>query len=452
MAPVSTSTKELQMRFLSGIVFGLVVLGSAIAVADDWPQWMGPQRDNVWREQGLVDEFPEGGPRVVWRSPLAGGYAGPAVADGKLFVTDYVTKENVKVDNFDRKASTGVERVLCLDAKTGKELWKHDYPVTYTISYPAGPRCTPIVEGDKVYTLGAEGNLICFKTTNGDVLWQKDLPKEYNTKTAMWGYASHPLIDGDKFLCLAGGPGTHAIALNKDTGEQIWGKLTSPEQGYSPPLIIEAGGKRQLILARINALTSVDPETGDEFWSIPYEATSGSLIMTPVRSSNYLYVGGYNKQSLMVKLAEDATNADIVWRNKNQHGLSPVNVQPFVDGDTMYGFDQDGVMYGVEIPSGKRLWDTTEPVSERPVYSGTAFIVRHGDEGNRYWLFNERGELIIANLTPGGYEEVDRTPSLLAPTNQAFGRDVVWSMPAFANRRMYVRNDEECICVDLAKE
>jgi hypothetical protein len=155
---------------------------------------------------------------------------------------------------------------------------------------------------------------------------------------------------------------------------------------------------------------------------------------------------------MVVELAAETPAAEIVWRNKIQQGISPVNVQPFVNNGVMYGFDQDGQLYAVELPSGKRLWETTEPVSERPLYSGTAFIVRHGDAGDRYWLFNERGDLIIANLTPEGYREIDRAAQLLAPTNQAMGRDVVWSMPAFANRRMYVRNDQECICVDLAKK
>jgi hypothetical protein len=174
--------------------------------------------------------------------------------------------------------------------------------------------------------------------------------------------------------------------------------------------------------------------------------------MTPVRSANYLYVAGYNMQSLLVELADNEPAAEIVWRNKPQHGISPVNVQPFVDGHVMYGFDQNGRLYAAQLPGGERLWDTTEPVSERPVYSGTAFLVRQGDDGNRYWLFTERGELIIANLTPQGYEEIDRSESLIKPTNHAFGRDVVWCMPAFANKRMYVRNDEECICVDLEEK
>ena len=437
------------MRSIVVVLSIISCLHVGIAAADDWPHWMGPKRDNVWREEGLLEKFPEGGPRVVWRTPVAGGYSGPAVADGKVFLTDYVTEADVKVENFSRDEFTGVERVLCLDAETGEEEWRHEYPVKYTISYPAGPRATPIVDGGKVYTLGAEGNLICFVADSGDVVWQKDLPKEYDTKTALWGYASHPLVDGQRLICVVGGEGSHAVAFDKHTGEELWRTLTSPEQGYSPPTIIEAGGKRQLILVRVNAVTSVDPETGKEYWSVPYEATSGSVIMSPVRAGRFLYVGGYADKNLLLELADDRPAAEIVWRDKPKHGVSPVNVQPFVDDGMMYGFDQNGRLYGVELPSGERVWETTEPISRRPVYSGTAFIVRQGEDGDRYWLFTENGDLIIARLTPEGYEEIDRA-HLIAPTNTAFGRDVVWCMPAFANQRMVVRNDKECICVDLA--
>jgi len=430
--------------------FLAIVSSSSICHADTWPQWMGPKRDNVWREEGLIEKFPQGGPRVVWRQPVAGGYAGPAVVGDKVYVTDYVTDDNVKVDNFDRKEFTGIERVLCLNEATGKEIWHHEYPVKYTISYPAGPRCTPIIDGDRLYTLGAEGNLICFKAATGDIIWQKDLPKEYKTKTAMWGYASHPLIDGEKFICIAGGDGTHAIALDKTTGAEIWHSSKAPEQGYSPPTIVKVGDKRQLLLARPSALSAVDPETGREYWSVPYDATSGSVIMSPVKFANYIYLGGYAKKSLLVEVADDGSKADVVWRDKAQHGISPINVQPFVTEEAMYGFDQNGTLYCVELPSGKRLWETTKPVSDRPASNATAFIVRQGEKGDRYWLFNDSGDLIIARLSLKGYEEIDRA-HLIEPTNTAFGREVVWCMPAFANKRMYVRNDSECICVELAK-
>lgn len=416
------------------------------AWAEDWPQWMGPGRDNVWREDGLIDKFPEGGPPILWRAEVAGGYAGPAVAEGKVFVTDYVTADNVKVANFERKTFTGMERVICLDEASGKELWKHEYPVTYTISYPAGPRCTPTVHEGKVYTLGAEGKLICFDAKLGKVIWDKDLLKEYNTKAALWGYASHPLIDGNKLICVAGGDGSHTVAFDLETGAELWRSYDSPEQGYSPPTIVEAAGVRQLITARPNGVSSADPETGKEYWSVPYTATSGSIIMSPVKVGDYLYVGGYSDQSLMLKLSQDKPGAEIVWGNEPKHGVSPINVQPIADGETIYGFDQSGNLMAVAVPGGERLWETPKPVSERPANSGTAFIVRQGD---RYWLFNDSGELIIARLSPEGYEEIDRT-KIIEPTNNAFGRDVVWCMPAFANKKLFVRNDAECICVDLA--
>ncbi len=415
------------------------------AVADDWPQWMGPGRDNVWREDKLIERFPAGGPAILWRTPVAGGYAGPAVADGHVFLMDYVTGDDVKVDNFDREETSGTERVLCLDEKSGEIQWKHEYSVTYNISYPAGPRCTPIVEDGKVYALGAEGNLACLDAVTGKMVWSKDFHTDYDTKTALWGYASHPLVDGDNLICIVGGEGSHVVAFDKTTGEERWKALTSPEQGYSPPTIIEAGGARQLILLRIDAVTSVDPATGEEFWSVPYEASSGSIIMSPVISGDFLYAGGYSNKSLLLKLASDKPAAEVVWHNRGANAISPVNVQPYAEDGILYGFDQKGVMRAIDLEAGKKLWETSEPVSERPQNSGTAFIVRQGD---RNWLFTDGGDLVIGKISPTGFEEFDRA-KVIEPTNTAFGRDVVWSMPAFANRRAYIRNDEECICVDL---
>lgn len=432
------------------VMLGLFLAGCLASVdADDWPQWMGPQRDNVWRESGVLEKFPDGGPEIVWRSPVAGGYAGPAVAGGRVYVTDYVSADNVKVDNFQRETFTGTERVLCLDETSGELLWKHEYPVRYTISYPSGPRCTPNVVDGRVYTLGAEGNLFCFDAQSGDILWSHDLPKEYDAKTALWGYAGHPLVDGQQLITLAGGEGSHVVAFDKDTGEEIWRALTSKEQGYSPPTIIRAAGVRQLILLRPDAVTAVDPASGDEYWSVPYEATNGSIIMSPVVSGDLLFAAGFSNKNLLLELASDEPGAEVLWRDERKSAISPVNVQPFVDDDTMYGFDQNGTMYGVDLRSGERLWETTEPLGvKRAPQSGTAFIVK---SGKRFFLFNESGELIIARLSRSGYEEIDRA-KVIEPTNVAFGRDVVWCPPALANRRCYVRNDEACICVDLAAE
>ncbi|MCA8995895.1 MAG: PQQ-binding-like beta-propeller repeat protein [Planctomycetaceae bacterium] len=432
---------------LTMIVLGLFGLMATFAAAEDWPQWMGPQRDNIWREKGIVDKFPEGGPKVLWRTPLAGGYAGPAVADGRVFVTDYTSSENVKVDNFQRKEFTGTERVLCLDEQTGKKLWEHEYPVKYTVSYPAGPRCTPTVDGDRVYFLGAEGHLFCCDVKKGTVHWSKHFAEEYGTKTALWGYASHPLVDGDKLICVVGGEGTHAVAFNKKTGEEIWRTESSTEQGYSPPSIVEIGGLRQLLLFRPGAISGVDPETGKPYWSVPYEASNGSVIMTPIVKDRYVYAAGYSNHNLLVEVGEDGRSAKAVWQDLGKQAISPVNVQPFLVGDIIYGCDQNGTLYAIDLATGERIWGTNEHLnSERPVGSGTSFIVKQGD---RFWLFNEQGELIICKLDRDGYHEIDST-KVIDPTNFAFGREVVWCMPAYANRHAYIRNDQECICVDLS--
>ena len=417
-------------------------------VADDWPNWMGPKKDNVWRESGLLEKFPIDGPKILWKSKLAGGYAGPAVVGDKVFVTDYVTTENNKFENFDRKKNfSGTERVFCLSATSGKEIWKHEYAVKYTISYPGGPRCTPVVHENKVYTLGAEGALFCFDAASGKIIWEKNLPKEYKTKAALWGYAGHPLIDGDNLITLVGGKGSHIVAFNKNTGKEVWKGLTSSEQGYSPPTIIEAGGVRQLILLRPDKVTSVDPKNGKEYWSIPYSATSGSIIMSPVKVGDFLYVAGYSNKSLLLKLNSEKPAAEVVWRDKKRKAFSPVNVQPIAIEKTIYGFDQNGKLVGLEIPSGDRLWETAKPIGKRAQGSGTAFIVKQAE---RFWLFNEKGELVICKLSDEGYEEIDRA-KVIEPTSLAFGRDVVWSMPAFSNKRAFIRNDKQIICVDLSR-
>ena len=428
----------------------LIAISSALpttARADDWPQWMGPRRDNVWREEGVVAAFPAAGPAVVWRTPVAGGYAGAAVAGGRVFVTDYVTEADVKVANFERKTSTGKERVLCLDEATGRLLWKHEYPVTYTIAYPAGPRCTPTVHGDRVFTLGAEGDLVCLDTATGRVVWARDLKKDYATKAALWGWASHPLVDGDRLVCVVGTAVAHAAAFDLATGREVWRTGKAPEQGYVPPSIIEAAGVRQLVLAKPDGVYAVEPETGKVLWETPYDADNGSIIMTPVRVGAHLYIGGYQGKNLLLELRGDAPGVEVVWRNRPKQGISAVNVQPFVADGLVYGFHESGELRAMRVPEGDFAWRGGGPLRGRPQGSGTAFITRQGD---RYFLFTETGDLVIARLRPAGYEEVSRT-HLIEPTNVAFGRPVVWCPPAYANKSIIVRNDAEVIRVSLAE-
>ncbi len=432
------------------LAFALLVAPIA-ARADDWPQWMGPKRDNVWREDGILDTFPKDGPKVVWRAPVAGGYAGPAVSGGKVYVTDRVLAKGAANpdDPFDNKTKVNsTERVLCLDAKTGKELWKHEYPCVYQISYPAGPRCTPTVHEGKVYALGAMGNFICLEADTGKVLWEKDFPKDYATKPALWGYAAHPLIDGKNIVTLVGGEGSHVVAFDTVTGKEVWKAGTQTEIGYAPVLVTEAAGVRQMIVAAPKAVSALDPATGKQLWTTPYSADSGSMIMTPIRSGDHLFVGGYAGKNLMLKLTADKPGAEVVFKDKKGLGLSPVNVQPFLQDGVIYGHTDDGLLYAVEVPSGKRLWESTGAVGgEAAKGSDTAFMVKNGD---RFFFFAETGHLVIGKLTPKGYEEIDRA-KVIDQTGAAFGRKVVWCAPAYADKKAFIRNDKELVCIDLAK-
>jgi outer membrane protein assembly factor BamB len=185
----------------------------------------------VWRETGILQNFPAGGPKIRWRMPVGAGYSGPAVAQGRVYLTDRQLKTGGpgQADPFNRARIDGNERVLCLDEKDGKVIWSKEYDCPYSISYAAGPRATPLVDGGKVYTLGAEGNLFCFDAESGKVIWSLDFNEAYNIPTPLWGFSAHPLIDGNKLICLVGGKGTTAVAFDKNTGKELWRALSSKD-------------------------------------------------------------------------------------------------------------------------------------------------------------------------------------------------------------------------------
>ena len=429
----------------------LIAATCHVASADDWPQWLGEQRDSRWHETGILEKFPEGGPKILWRVPIAGGYAGPAVAHGRVYVHDYDASGDVTANPGKRSDRQGKERVLCLDAKTGEELWKHEHEVRYQISYAYGPRCTPTVAGDKVYTLGAEGRLCCLDAESGKELWSHELKEKYKVETPIWGFAGHPLVDGDKLFCLVGGEGSVAVAFDKNTGKELWKALSAPEPGYCAPSIIEAGGKRQLLIWHPLALNGLDPETGKVYWSVELKPDYKMSIQMPRKHGDYLFAGGTGMQAVCLKLSKDQPAVDEVWRGDIKTAVFPVNSAPIIDEGIIYGCCTRGEMRAVELETGKRLWQTFQPTTgKRPQQSGngTAFLVKNGD---RYFLFSETGDLIIARLTPEKYEEIDRA-HLLEPTQDSFGRKVIWSHPAFAEKCIFARNDKEIICASLAAE
>jgi outer membrane protein assembly factor BamB len=432
--------------------------------AADWPQWLGPNRDSVWPETGIVREFPKGGPKVLWRTPISAGYAGPAVAGGKVYVMDRVLAKGAMnpADPFNKAQVLGTERVLCLDAKTGAELWKHEYDCPYQISYPSGPRCTPTVHGGKVYTLGAMGDLFCLDATTGKAVWAKNFPKDYKADAPTWGFCGHPLVYKDLVICLVGGDGSVAVAFDKNTGEEKWKNLTARDTGYCPPTLISVGGKDQVVIWHGQAINGLDPLSGKKLWSVGLEPAYAMSIMAPRQQGDKLFAAGIGGAGVVLKLEGD--KATPVWEEaaakgkelaSKPRGVYPVNMTPFVENGTIYAVDQPGMLRAVELETGKKLWFTFKPVIGKDEVedfkgagSGTAFVVKNGD---RFFLFAETGDLIIAKLTPEKYEEVSRA-KLLDPTGAAFGRKVVWSHPAFADKCAFLRNDKEIICVSLAAE
>jgi outer membrane protein assembly factor BamB len=284
---------------------------------------------------------------------------------------------------------------------------------------------------------------------SGKVLWDVDFAKRYGATPPLWGVAAHPLVDGNLVYCVVGADEGVVMAFDKETGRQRWRALSAREQGYCPPTIIEHAGIRQLLIWHADSFNSLNPQTGKLYWSAPLKPNYGMAITTPRKLDSSLLVSGFGVAA-MFKLDDARPAADVLWRGRPKMGVFCSNSTPFLENGVIYGCDiETGALMGVRIEDGERLWQTLVPTSggSRRDRYGTAFIVKHQD---RFFLFSEKGDLILANLTPQGYDEISRF-HVLEPTNSTFGRAVVWSHPAFANRHLFARNDKELVCVSLAK-
>lgn len=431
------------------------ILRADLAAGEDWPQWMGPRRDGVWRETAIVERLPEGGPPVRWRVPVGAGYSGPAVADGRVFLTDrqLAPKETLPADAFQRAEVRGRERVVCVRERDGVLLWQQAYDCVYTISYGAGPRATPLVAGDRVWTLGAEGDLLCLDAATGHRRWSRDLKRDYGIRAPEWGFAGHPLLDGNRLICLVGGTGSVVVAFDRESGRELWRALSAKEPGYSPPTMIERPGGRQLVVWHPESVNGLDPETGRVLWTVPWEIRYGLTAPQPRQDGDWLFLTAFYDGPMLLRLGEGAAAPEVVWRGrkrseKDTWGLHSIIPTPQIVDGHIYGVCSYGQLRCLRLEDGERLWETFAATTGRETRWGNAFLVRQAD---RFFLFNELGELILARLTPAGYEELGRS-RLVEPTGTATGRDVVWTMPAFANRSVYVRNDRELACFSLAAD
>lgn len=428
---------------------------TSTTLAADWPAWGGPDHDGVWRETGILKSFPESGPKILWRTPIAHGYASPAVAAGKVYVFDrrFADPKAPGGNPFKRGEIPGDERLICLDAKTGKITWQVADPCAYTVSYASGPRTTPTIDGKRVYTLGAEGDLRCRSTDDGSLHWHKDFKQLTGNKTPTWGFAASPLLEGELLICLAAGDGSTVIAFDKVSGEERWRALSAKEPGYCPPRIIEHNGQQLLIVWHPESANALDPLTGKLLWSIPWKLRSGLSVPNPQPFGDHLLFTSFYNGSMLLKL-DGGKQPEIVWRSSEKtsekrtehlHGI--INTAVIADGH-FYGACSYGEFRCLELASGKRIWESLKPVGlEKPQRWGTVFVTPHED---RYFLFSETGELAIAKLSPKGYEEISRAKILEPNGFDMRQRAIVWAHPAYADRCAFIRNDTEIVCVSLA--
>jgi outer membrane protein assembly factor BamB len=427
--------------------------------AEDWPQWRGPNRDGRWQAEGIVDALPDGQIPLKWSVDIGAGYCGPTVADGRVYVMDRQTTDGKET-----------ERILCLDSQSGKSLWTYEYDAPYTISYRAGPRASVTIDGGNAYAVGAMGHFHCLSADSGQLIWKRDLNAEYDIQMPIWGIAASPLIYGDKVIQqVAGANGACFVAFNKATGEEQWRSLDEPA-GYSSPVLIQQAGKDVLVCWTGASLSGLDPTTGEVYWAHAMKSSRMPIgIGTPSIDGETIFVSSFYDGSLMIRAPRNSLTSELVWRaagiDEKSTGAQSVQLanETVSDGDIygihamigtcivedgfIYGADSYGEMRCLEASTGKRVWEDLTAVPKSRW--ATIHMVRQAD---RVWMFNERGELLIAKLSPQGLSISDRC-QLIEPTrvqlNQRGG--VCWSHPAFAEKSVFARNDNRIVCASLAK-
>lgn len=422
----------------------------AAAIADDWPQWQGPDRDAKSKETGLLKEWPKDGPKLAWTAKkLGGGDTAPSIAGGKIFGMSTRGSDNV---------------VWALDEKDGKELWVTPIgsPNQQRMNQSQeGPGCTPTVDGDMVYALGMSGDLACLNAKDGKEVWKVNLTKEFGGVIPMWSYRESPLIDGDKVICTPGGPDVTMAALDKKTGKTIWkSKVTAGGGGgggrpgggrpgfggggtaaYSSPIAIDFDGKRQYVQLTAKTLVGVAADDGKVLWTYDKPANGmGINCSTPFFADGQVFAASaYGNGGGLVKLSKDGdkgVKADEVYFTKsmeNHHGGMILH-----DG-CLYGANggnSGGNLVCLDFKTGKVNW--TERERAKGVEKGSIAFA----DGRLYYR-TEKGTVLLIEpsakeyVEKGRFEQPDRSK---APA---------WAHPVIANGKLYIRDQDQLFCYDI---
>jgi outer membrane protein assembly factor BamB len=403
----------------------LIAVLATTAYAGDWPQFLGPARNGTYVGNDIADAWPAGGPKVLWKHDLGTGWSGPVVASGKLIVFHRVQDK---------------ETVECLDALSGKPIWKADYDTVYTddFNFDNGPRATPAIAGDRVYTFGAAGDLNCWELASGKRVWNVDTKETLKADKGFFGIVCSPLIEGDVVILNVGGTngkekGAGIAAFDKASGKVVW-QATDHEAGYSSPVAATIGGKRYVLSLTRAGLVALEPKSGKVFFEHPFRARSHASVnaATPVVVEDQVFLtASYGVGGALLKF--DETGPKEVWANDD--ALSAHYATPVYRDGYLYGFDgrqeQGCNLRCVELKSGKVMWD------QKRFGAGTAIVA-----GGDLLIMHEKGELIRAAALPDGFKVKQRA--------QVIGADVR-AYPALANGLFFARDKGKLVCVDLRK-
>lgn len=407
---------------LSTAVSALLVAIGSLAVADDWPSWRGPQGNGYWNAPPLAENWPQKLP-VIWEAKLGPAYSGIAVA---------TVADGQQVFTMDREDSH--ERIVCFDAADGKQLWAFSYSADYgDLDYGKGPRCTPTVHQNRVYTLGTVGHIHCVDAVTGKKLWEKDLVRDFKAKQPTWGFAASPVIYGDNVIIHAGAvPHGCYVAFDCETGEERW-RIGGDPAGYGTPILAKRGSQTVLIGWTPEHVLIVSPESGKLIEQVPYKVTMGVSIATPIFRESTILVSGYWEGAKAILL--DESGSKLLWEeNRYLRGLM---AQPLYRAGHVYLLDKQHGIVCCRLKTGEIVWTDKNRLTPR-ARDPQATLVWAGDT-DRAICMNELGELVLCQFSPSGYVEIART-KVLAET---------WAHPAYVGSRVFARDDARIICLDL---
>lgn len=387
----------------------------ATAMAADWPQIRGLQRDGISAETGLARSWPREGPRVVWRRPIGDGFSGLSVVGARLYTME---------------ADAETEYVLALDAASGAEVWRRAVGPRFKEEFGDGTRSTPTVDGGTVYALGSAGRLVALQASDGKVIWEVDFPKQLGSPVPVRGFTCSPLVAGDLVVLEAGAapdkPGTALVALDRRTGKLRW-SARDGEAGYSSPLAVTIGGVPQIVFARrvASEVVALAPD-GSVLWSHPGPPTVISLPLFVPPDRIYVSGGDDAGASLIrVKTAGGKATAEKVWDNRSMK--NHFNTAVLV-GEHLYGFD-NATFKALAVATGEQTW-AFRGLGKGALIAADGLLV----------VLSDRGTLLLVEAKPASYIEVGRFQAMT-------GRS--WTAPTLAGGRLYLRDQDEMVALDL---